>query len=196
MPILGLFSPARAAGAAIGYLNLPVVNDFLRSCSRWLHPSEVALADVSLHFRVMFRPPIPPHSGQPQRRAPLRRRPPLPAVRPAGPGGWRRPGRLHAPEAARTGPVGASRSYLSWSPRGRRVNGQNGHFSCQAGRNHVGTPPGRYGSGFNGPRALYALCLPIYDIYLYSGYNPCRLALCVRAVPVVLSTTTPNNTQR
>ena len=56
MPILGLFSPARAAGAAIGYLNLPVVNDFSRSCSRWLHPSGVALADVSLHFRVMFRP--------------------------------------------------------------------------------------------------------------------------------------------
>jgi hypothetical protein len=83
----------------------------------------------------------------------------LPAIRAAGPGGWRRPGRLHAPEAARTGPVSASRSYLSWSPRGRRVNGQNGHFSCQAGRNHVGTLGGRYGSGFNGPRAVF-LVLP------------------------------------
>ena len=36
----------------------------------------------------------------------------------------------------------------------RRVNGQNGHFSCQPGRNHVGTPPRPYGSGFNGPRAV------------------------------------------
>ena len=104
----------------------------------------------------------PPRVGT-HHRAPPRRRPPLPAVRPAGPGGWRRPGRLHAPEAARTGPVSASRRYLSWSPRGRRVNGQNGHFSCQAGRNHVGTPPGRYGSGFNGPRAAFLL-LPI-DTY-------------------------------
>ena len=96
-----------------------------------------------------------------QHRAPPRRRPPLPAVRPAGPGGWRRPGRLHAPEAARTGPVSASRRYLSWSPRGRRVNGQNGHFSCQLGRNHVGTLGGRYGSGFNGPRDVL-LTVPTY----------------------------------
>ena len=102
----------------------------------------------------------PPRVGT-QHRAPPRRRPPLPAVRPAGPGGWRRPGRLHAPEAARTGPVSASRSYLSWSPRGRRVNGQNGHFLCQLGRNHVGTLGGRYGSGFNGPRDVL-LGLPIY----------------------------------
>ena len=59
-----------------------------------------------------------PHNRQPQRRAPLRRRPPLPAVRPAGPGGWRRPGRLHAPEAARTGPVSASRRSHVLMPRG------------------------------------------------------------------------------
>ena len=51
-------------------------------------------------------------------RAPPRRRPPLPAVRPAGPGGWRRPGRLHAPEAARTGPVSASRRSHVLMPRG------------------------------------------------------------------------------
>ena len=53
-----------------------------------------------------------------QHRAPPRRRPPLPAVRPAGPGGWRRPGRLHAPEAARTGPVSASRRSHVLMPRG------------------------------------------------------------------------------
>ena len=101
-----------------------------------------------------------PHNGQPQRRAPLRRRPPLPAVRPAVRGGYRRSGRLHAPEAARTGPVSAFRPYFSWTPQGQWFNGQNGHFSCQPGRNHVGTPPGPYGSGFNGPRAVL-LILPI-----------------------------------
>ena len=56
MPILGLFRPARAAGAAIGYLNSPVHNDFSRSCRWWLWPSGLALADVHHHFRVMFRP--------------------------------------------------------------------------------------------------------------------------------------------
>ena len=48
------------------------------------------------------------------------------------------------PQAARTGPVSASRR-ICISPRGRRANGQNGHFSCQPGRDHVSTPPGRYG---------------------------------------------------
>ena len=93
-----------------------------------------------------------PHNRQPQRRAPLRRRPPLPAVRPAVRGGYRRSGRLHAPGAARTGPVSAFRPYFSWTPQGQWFNGQNGHFSCQPGRNRDGTPPGPYGSGFNGPR--------------------------------------------
>ena len=69
------------------------------------------------------RPRPHPKSTQPprvqrQHRAPPRRRPPLPAVRPAGPGGWRRPGRLHAPEAARTGPVSASRRSHVLMPRG------------------------------------------------------------------------------
>ena len=121
-----------------------------------LRPSEQAPAP-GRRLRIGPRPRPHPKSIQPprvqrQHRAPPRRRPPLPAVRPAGPGGWRRPGRLHAPEAARTGPVSASRRYLSWSPRGRRVNGQNGHFSCQLGRDRHGTPNSRYGSGFNGPR--------------------------------------------
>ena len=58
------------------------------------------------------------HTRERQHRAPPRRRPPLPAVRPAGPGGWRRPGRLHAPEAARTGPVSASRRSHVLMPRG------------------------------------------------------------------------------
>ena len=93
-----------------------------------------------------------PHNRQPQRRAPLRRRPPLPAVRPAVRGGYGRSGRLHAPEAARTGPLSAFRPYFSWTPQGQWFNGQNGHFSCQPGRNRDGTPPGPYGSGFNGPR--------------------------------------------
>ena len=60
-----------------------------------------------------------------QHRAPPRRRPPLPAVRPAGPGGWRRPGRLHAPEAARTGPVSASRPFSrTYAQGGCRLNGK------------------------------------------------------------------------
>ena len=104
-----------------------------------------------------------PHNRQPQRRAPLRRRPPLPAVRPAVRGGYRRSGRLHAPEAARTGPVSAFRPYFSWTPQGQWFNGQNGHFSCQPGRNHVGTPPGPYGSGFNGPRAVFLLLPTIHN---------------------------------
>ena len=63
-------------------------------------------------------------------------------------------GRLHAPEAPRTGPVSALRRYSSWSPPGRWLNGHNGHFSGQPGRDHVCQVPGPYGSGFNGPRAV------------------------------------------
>ena len=67
-----------------------------------------------------------PPRVQRQHRAPPRRRPPLPAVRPAGPGGWRRPGRLHAPEAARTGPVSASRRSHVLMPRGGAGSTENG----------------------------------------------------------------------
>ena len=38
--------------------------------------------------------------------------------------------------------------------RRRWLNGHNGHFSCQPGRDHVCQLPGGYGSGFNGPRAV------------------------------------------
>ena len=86
--------------------------------------------------------------------APNRPRPRARAVRPARGNPWGRSGRLHAPEAARTGPVNALRRYSSWSPPGRWLNGHNGHFSCQPGRDHLGTSPGGYGSGFNGPRAV------------------------------------------
>ena len=63
-------------------------------------------------------------------------------VRPARDNPWGRSGRLHAPEAARTGPVNALRRYSSWSPPGRWLNGHNGHFSCRPGRDHLGTSPG------------------------------------------------------
>ena len=86
--------------------------------------------------------------------APTRPRPRARAVRPARGNPWGRSGRLHAPEAARTGPVNALRRCSSWSPPGRWLNGHNGHFSCQPGRDHLGTSPGGYGSGFNGPRAV------------------------------------------
>ena len=108
-----------------------------------------------------------PHNGQPQRRAPLRRRPPLPAVRPAVRGGYGRSGRLHAPEAARTGPLSAFRPYFSWTPQGQWFNGQNGHFSCQPGRNRDGTPPtdgsrdDAIGTREHGPITLRKHC-PLY----------------------------------
>ena len=86
--------------------------------------------------------------------APNRPRPRARAVRPARRNPWGRSGRLHAPEAARTGPVNALRRYSSWSPPGRWLNGHNGHFLGQPGRGHLGTSPGGYGSGFNGPRAV------------------------------------------
>ena len=86
--------------------------------------------------------------------APNRPRPRARAVRPARGNPWGRSGRLHAPEAARTGPVNALRRCSSWSPPGRWLNGHNGHFSCQPGRDHVCQLPGPYGSGFNGPRAV------------------------------------------
>ena len=91
--------------------------------------------------------------------APTRPRPRARAVRPARGNPWGRSGRLHAPEAARTGPVNALRRCSSRSPPGRWLNGHNGNFSCQPGRDHLGTSPGGYGSGFNGPRAVF-LSLP------------------------------------
>ena len=51
--------------------------------------------------------------------APNRPRPRVRAVRPARGNPWGRSGRLHAPEAARTGPVNALRRYSSWSPPAR-----------------------------------------------------------------------------
>ena len=87
------------------------------------------------------------------------------AVRPARGSPWGRSGRLHAPEAPRTGPVSALRRYSSWSPPGRWLNGHNGHFSGQPGRDHVCQLPGPYGSGFNGPRAVFLLDIA----YLHLG---------------------------
>ena len=74
--------------------------------------------------------------------APTRPRPRARAVRPARGNPWGRPGRLHAPEAARTGPVNALRRCSSWSPPGRWLNGHNGHFLGQPTRPWVGTPRG------------------------------------------------------
>ena len=96
---------------------------------------------------------------QPPHRPPLRR-PPAPwAVRRARHDAPRRSGRLHAPEAPRTGPVSALRRYCTVSREGAGSNGHNGHFFGQPGRDHLGTSPGGYGSGFNGPRAVL-LTLP------------------------------------
>ena len=86
--------------------------------------------------------------------APTRPRPRARAVRPARGNPWGRSGRLHAPEAARTGPVNALRRYCTVSREGAGSNGHNGHFFGQPGRDHLGTSPGGYGSGFNGPRAV------------------------------------------
>ena len=97
---------------------------------------------------------LPPPGAACAGGAPNRPRPRVRAVRPARGNPWGRSGRLHAPEAARTGPVNALRRCSSWSPPGRWLNGHNGHFSCQPGRDHLGTSPGGYGSGFNGPRAV------------------------------------------
>ena len=97
---------------------------------------------------------LPPPGAACAGGAPNRPRPRARAVRPARGNPWGRSGRLHAPEAARTGPVNALRRYSSWSPPGRWLNGHNGHFSCQPGRYHVCQLPGPYGSGFNGPRAV------------------------------------------
>ena len=85
---------------------------------------------------------LQPPCVQPPHRPPLRR-PPAPwAVRPARHDAPRRSGRLHAPEAPRTGPVSALRRYSSWSPPGRWLNGHNGHFLGQPTRPWVGTPRG------------------------------------------------------
>ena len=130
------------------------INNAMAHCSSEIFCSSPAGTSCYFSEAGKSEPPTgnhTPHNGQPQRRAPLRRRPPLPAVRPAVRGGYRRSGRLHAPEAARTGPVSAFRPYFSWTPQGQWFNGQNGHFSCQPGRNRDGTPPGPCGSGFNGP---------------------------------------------
>ena len=87
-------------------------------------------------------PPLQPPYVQPPHRPPLRR-PPAPwAVRRARHDAPRRSGRLHAPEAPRTGPVSALRRYSSWSPPGRWLNGHNGHFLGQPTRPWVGTPRG------------------------------------------------------
>ena len=64
------------------------------------------------------------------------------------------PGGSGAPAAARTGPVNALRRYWTVSRGGAGFNGHNGHFLGQPGRDHHGTSPGGYGSGFNGPRAV------------------------------------------
>ena len=74
--------------------------------------------------------------------APNRPRPRVRAVRPSRGNPWGRSGRLHAPEAPRTGPVSALRRYSSWSPPGRWLNGHNGHFLGQPTRPWVGTPRG------------------------------------------------------
>ena len=74
--------------------------------------------------------------------APTRPRPRARAVRPARGNPWGRSGRLHAPEAARTGPVNALRRYCTVSREGAGSNGHNGHFLGQPTRPWVGTPRG------------------------------------------------------
>ena len=83
---------------------------------------------------------LPPPGAACAGGAPNRPRPRVRAVRPARGNPWGRSGRLHAPEAARTGPVSALRRYSSWSPPGRWLNGHNGHFLGQPTRPRLGTP--------------------------------------------------------
>ena len=82
---------------------------------------------------------LPPPGAACAGGAPNRPRPRARAVRPARGNPWGRSGRLHAPEAARTGPVNALRRCSSWSPPGRWLNGHNGHFSCQPSRPRLPT---------------------------------------------------------
>ena len=83
----------------------------------------------------------PPYA-RPARRAPHRRPPAPRAVRPAGHGAWRRPGRLHAPGAARTGPVSAfRRSPRTISRGGCQLNGKmavNRVFGRALGKSDLG----------------------------------------------------------
>ena len=98
--------------------------------------------------------PTPPHT--PDRPA----GPPTGAPRPLGRSGQLGTVPGDAPVAStppgRPEPGGWARSaaYCTWSQKGHGFNGHNGHFLGHPGRDHLGTPPGRYGSGFNGPRAV------------------------------------------
>ena len=85
-----------------------------------------------------------------------------PNPRPSGAAGSGQPlGTLRSPPRPRGGAnragerdVNALRRYCTVSREGAGSNGHNGHFFGQPGRDHLGTSPGGYGSGFNGPRAV------------------------------------------
>ena len=95
---------------------------------------------------------LPPPGAACAGGAPNRPRPRVRAVRPARGNPWGRSGRLHAPEAARTGPVNALRRCSSWSPPGRWLNGHNGHFLGQPTRPRLGKP--RTQGGHSGPLGI------------------------------------------
>ena len=140
--------------------------------------------------RQVAPPPTEPRQPpyvQPPHRPPLRR-PPAPwAVRPARHDAPRRSGRLHAPEAPRTGPVSALRRYSSWSPPGRWLNGHNGHFLGQPTRPWVGTPRGvtqvrwAYPTDFS-----WFLAIAVYFLLFFGrmqGYNTKQATLCSHIRP-------------
>ena len=55
-PILGLFRPATPPGSALTILNLPGINRFCSSCSRWLQLPTVALEDLPRRPSVTLQP--------------------------------------------------------------------------------------------------------------------------------------------
>ena len=55
-PILGLFSTATPPGSALTILNLPGINSFCSSCSRWLQLPTVALEDLPRRPSVTLQP--------------------------------------------------------------------------------------------------------------------------------------------
>ena len=116
-PLFGasLLSPARAAphrsrcnNRRGGQCLWADLGDAIPHQRRFNHLEEVAPTSP---------PADTPPYARPARRAPHRHPPAPRAVRPAGHGASRRPGRLHAPGAARTGPVSAFRRLLYVEPK-------------------------------------------------------------------------------
>ncbi len=128
----------RCGGAAVRRCGgaWPPINPFPPVASRG-NPADTRGRPTSLIIEVHCSGTSPefPRAGKSEAQppacaggAPTRPRPRARAVRPARGNPWGRSGRLHAPEAARTGPVNALRRFWTVSRGGAGFNGHNGHF--------------------------------------------------------------------